>query len=210
MNDTQRYLRRALGLAWFTIAYNILEGLVSLLFGMQDDALALFGFGIDSFIEVLSGLGILSMILRVHRYPHLSPRRFEQTALRVTGASFYLLSLGLVATAIYNLTRGHRPETTVPGLLISSLSLTIMWALALAKRRVGRALNSAPILADANCSLVCMYMSIVLLAASAIYHLTGLGFADSLGALGLTYLSAGEGREAFEKANAMREELDDA
>ena len=75
-----------------------------------------------------------------------------------------------------------------------------MWALVVSKRKVGDALNSSPILADANCSMVCIYMSIVLLASSLIYQITGLGFVDSLGALGLIYFSVNEGKEAFEKA----------
>jgi divalent metal cation (Fe/Co/Zn/Cd) transporter len=78
-----------------------------------------------------------------------------------------------------------------------------MWALVMAKRRVGRTLNSAPILADANCTLVCIYMSIVLLAASLIYQFTGFGFIDSLGAIGLIYFSYNEGKEAFEKAAGL-------
>jgi divalent metal cation (Fe/Co/Zn/Cd) transporter len=78
-----------------------------------------------------------------------------------------------------------------------------MWALVSAKRRVGRALDSAPILADANCTMVCIYMSLVLLASSLIYELTGFGLVDSLGAFGLIYFSVNEGREAFEKAAGM-------
>ena len=71
------------------------------------------------------------------------------------------------------------------------------------KRKVGRELNSMPILADANCTLVCIYMSVVLLIASLVYELTGFGFVDSLGAIGLIYFSYNEGKEAFEKAAGM-------
>ena len=106
-------------------------------------------------------------------------------------------------TAIYNLIVGHRPETTLPGLIISLISLAVMWALIWGKRRVGRALDSDPILADANCTLVCFYMSLVLLVASLVYRLTGFGFVDSLGALGLIYFSVKEGKESFEKASGL-------
>jgi divalent metal cation (Fe/Co/Zn/Cd) transporter len=78
-----------------------------------------------------------------------------------------------------------------------------MWALVAAKRRVGRALRSAPILADAMCTMVCIYMSLVLLASSLVYRLTGFGFVDSLGAIGLIYFSITEGRESFEKAASL-------
>jgi len=198
--NIDRYLQYALWLGYFTIFYNLLEGLVSVFFGVRGEALTLFGFGVDSFIEVLSGMGIVAMVLRFRRNPDASRTPFERTALRVTGTSFYLLSAGLAVTAIYNIVAGHKPETTLPGVIISLISIASMWALVTGKRKVGRALNSAPILADANCTLVCIYMSLVLLAASLIYRLTGFGFVDSIGALGLIYFSYHEGRESFEKA----------
>ena len=195
--------RAAAWLAVFTILYNLIEGLVSIWFGAGDEALTLFGFGIDSFIEVLSGAGILAMILRIRRNPGEPRTHFEMAALRLTGSAFYLLAAGLGITAVVNLISGHKPETSLPGIIISLISIIIMWALVTAKRRVGRQLNSAPILADANCTLVCIYMSLVLLAASLIYQLTGFGFIDSLGAIGLIYFSIREGREAFEKAKGL-------
>jgi divalent metal cation (Fe/Co/Zn/Cd) transporter len=200
-----RYWQYALWLAFITIFYNFVEGLISIFFGFSDEALTLFGFGIDSFIEVMSGVGILAMVLRIRQNPDTPRSQFEHTALRITGASFYLLALGLAATAIYNLVMGHKPETTLPGMIISIISIAAMWVLVAAKRKVGRALDSAPILADANCTLVCIYMSIVLLVASLVYQITGFGFVDSLGALGLIYFSFNEGKESFEKAAGMED-----
>jgi divalent metal cation (Fe/Co/Zn/Cd) transporter len=202
----KKYWQYALWLAFFTIFYNLAEGIISIYFGSQDEALTLFGFGIDSFIEVMSGVGILLMVLRIRQNPNTPRSKFEQTALRITGISFYLLAVGLGVTAIYNLITAHKPVTTIPGLIISLISILVMWALVMGKRNVGHALNSAPILADANCTLVCIYMSIVLLASSLIYQLTGLGFIDSLGALGLIYFSIHEGKEALEKATSLRDE----
>jgi divalent metal cation (Fe/Co/Zn/Cd) transporter len=198
-----RLWKAALWLAVFTILYNIVEGLVSIYFGAQDEALTLFGFGVDSFIEVMSGIGIFAMVLRIRRNPETQRSRFEQTALRVTGTSFYLLAVGLGATAVYNLFTGHKPESTLPGLIISVISIAVMWLLVYAKRRVGRALNSAPILSDANCTMVCIYMSVVLLVSSLVYQFTGFAWVDTLGAVGLVYFSVNEGKEAFEKARDL-------
>lgn len=198
--DLQKYWSIALWLALFTIFYNLAEGAVSIYFGAQDETLTLFGFGIDSFIEVMSGLGILAMVLRIRKNPETSRSQFERTALRITGASFFILAAGLGATALYNLFTVHKPATTLPGLIISLISIAIMGLLVAGKRRVGRRLASAPILADANCTMVCIYMSLVLLISSLIYQFTGFGFVDSLGALGLIYFSVNEGKEAFEKA----------
>ena len=209
MSNQNRLWVYALWLAIFTIFYNLAEGLISVYFGFSDETLTLFGFGMDSFIEVMSGIGILVMILRIRQNPETPRSHFEVTALRVTGIAFYLLAAGLAASAIYNLFTAHKPETTLPGLIISLVSIAIMWALVTGKRKVGRALNSSPILADANCTMVCIYMSIVLLASSLIYEITGLGFIDSLGALGLIYFSINEGREAFGKVNGLECDCDD-
>ena len=198
-----RYWNYALWLAIFTILYNLAEGLIAIFFGISDETLTLFGFGMDSFIEVMSGVGILAMVLRIRRNPDTDRSTFEKTALRITGTSFYILAIGLAATAIYNVVIGHNPETTLPGLIIAVISIAVMWALVASKRKVGRELNSMPILADANCTLVCIYMSLVLLASSLIYELTGFGLVDSLGAIGLIYFSYNEGKEAFEKAAGM-------
>jgi divalent metal cation (Fe/Co/Zn/Cd) transporter len=203
VSQQKRFYQYALWLAFFTILYNTLEGLVSVYFGIQDEALTLFGFGMDSFIEVISGVGILAMVLRIRQSPDAPRGQFERTALRITGWSFYLLILGLLINSLYNLYTGHKPESTLSGTVISLISIAVMWALVKGKRTVGNTLNSAPILADANCTMVCIYMSVVLLASSFIYQFTGFGFVDSLGAIGLIYFSYGEGKESFEKAAAL-------
>lgn len=200
---TIKYWTYALWLAFFTIFYNLAEGLISIFFGFSDEALTLFGFGVDSFIEVMSGIGILAMVIRIRQNPETPRSQFEKTALRITGTSFYLLVVGLAVTAVYNIVVGHKPETTLPGLIISVISLAVMWALVAAKRKVGHALNSQPILSDANCTMVCIYMSVVLLVSSLVYELTGFGFIDAIGALGLIWFSYNEGKEAFEKAAGM-------
>jgi|SRR5687767_12856520 len=204
-----KYWTYALWLAVFTIFYNLLEGLISISFGIFDEALTLFGFGVDSFIEVISGVGIFAMVLRIRQNPETPRSQFEKRALRITGTSFYLLAVGLAATVVHNLFTVHKPETTLPGLIISLISIVIMWALVAAKRKVGGTLNSQPILSDANCTMVCVYMSVILLASSLIYELTGFGFVDSLGATGLIYFSYSEGKEAFEKAAGMENCCDD-
>ncbi len=202
--DFRKLYRTAFGLAVFTIAYNIAEGLVSTYLGYEDESLALFGFGADSFIEVVSGLGIAHMVLRIERNPGSPRDRFERTALRITGFAFYALTLALVASGLYNLYTAHRPLTTFWGVVISGISIGVMLLLVHFKRIVGRRLDSEPILADANCTLVCVYMSVILLASSAIFELTGIGYVDSLGTLGLAWYAFREGRECFEKARSEK------
>jgi divalent metal cation (Fe/Co/Zn/Cd) transporter len=192
--------KEAYWLSLFTIIYNIMEGLVSMLLGYKDETLVLFGFGVDSFIEVLSGIGIAIMILRI-KQNHLSEKsKFETVALKITGTSFYLLSAGLLTGVIINIITHHKPETTVWGIIISIISIMVMMWLMQAKKKRGRSLNSDPIISDANCTKVCVYMSVVLLVSSLIYELTGFAYADVIGAIGLIYFSVSEGREAFDKA----------
>ncbi|AYB33967.1 cation transporter [Chryseolinea soli] len=196
----KKYYKIAFALGVFTIVYNVLEGLLSTHFGYEDESLALFGFGADSFIEVVSGLGIVHMILRIQQKPDSNRDDFERTALRITGSAFFALVLGLASTGIFNLWTGHKPESTFWGVVISLLSILVMGFLIYGKIRVGRQLNSKAILADAECTKVCIYMSIVLLASSGIYELTKFAYADIIGTFGLAYLSFKEGRECFEKA----------
>ena len=201
MDPTQLKLyKEAYWLSLFTIIYNIIEGLVSIHMGYKDETLVLFGFGVDSFIEVLSGIGIAIMILRIKQNPLSKKSEFETVALKITGISFYLLSAGLLAGVIINIISHHKPETTVWGIIISIISILVMMWLMLAKKKRGNSLKSDPIISDANCTKVCVYMSLVLLASSLVYEITGFAYSDVIGAAGLIYFSISEGKEAIEKA----------
>jgi divalent metal cation (Fe/Co/Zn/Cd) transporter len=204
MTEAPGHLYRvAAWLAVFTIGYNLAEGLVSMFFGYSDETLALFGFGVDSFIEVISGIGILQMVMRIGRNPGSPVSSFEVRALRITGYGFYLLSVGLAAGIVINLVEGHTPESTFWGTVIALISIVVMAWLVWMKKRTGRALKSDAILADARCTMVCIYMSLVLLASSVLYDFTGFAYADVIGAAGLIWFSFNEGREALEKARKM-------
>ena len=187
-------------LSLFTIFYNIIEGIVSITLSIEDETLSLFGFGMDSFIEVMSGIGIAMMILRIRQNPGSPESIFEKTALKITGTAFYLLSAGLFAGIVINIVSNHKPESTLWGIVISLVSTAVMLWLMIAKRRIGNMLQSEPVIADANCTKVCIYMSVVLLLSSLVYELTGFAYADVIGAAGLIYFSVTEGKEAFEKA----------
>lgn len=194
------HYKRASLLAQITIFYNLIEGIVSVFFSIADETLSLFGFGVDSFVEVLSGIGILIMVRRLRHNPDADPDPFEKTALQITGIAFYILAAGLVITAGINIYQGHQPETTFWGIVISSISIFTMWALIHFKVKVGKQLNSDAILEDANCTKACLYLSFTLLLSSLGFELTGIGGIDSLGAIFIAVFSFREGREAFEKA----------
>jgi divalent metal cation (Fe/Co/Zn/Cd) transporter len=200
MNISEQMLyKQAYRLSLFTIFYNIIEGIISMIFGYKDETLSLFGFGADSFIEVMSGIGIAVMLLRIKHNPTSPKSRFEVSALKITGTAFYLLAAGLFIGIVLNIVNHNKPETTFWGVIISLVSIAVMTWLMNAKKSVGMKLHSEPIKADANCTKVCVYMSLVLLISSLVYELTSFAYADAIGAAGLIYFSISEGKEAFEK-----------
>lgn len=198
-----RLLATANLLAILTIGYNFVEGIVSMVLGSADETLALFGFGVDSFIEVISAIGVWHMLRRIQNNQGETRDAFEQRALRITGGAFYALTAGLVLMAVLNLVQQHRPETTLWGVVVSLVSMSFMWLLIHYKVKVGRELNSPAILADAACSRACLYLSVVLLVASTGFELTGIASLDAIGSLGIAWLTWKEGREAFAKARGM-------
>jgi divalent metal cation (Fe/Co/Zn/Cd) transporter len=199
----ERLWNYAFALAIFTIVFNVVEGIVSIYFGLKDETLTLFGFGSDSFIEVISAIGVAVMIIRIRKNPGTEKSRFEIVALKITGWCFYALSLILLAGIIINLVEGSKPESTLPGIIISSISIISMIGLIVAKKKLGKMLDSPPLIADANCNLVCVYMSIVLLVSSTAYEIFNFGFIDILGTAGIIYFSVKEGIESFEKAKGL-------
>ncbi len=205
MNRSQlKDLNIALWLAFVTIAYNIAEGIISITFGISDDTLALLGFGIDSFVEVVSGIGIAHMVVRMKKAgADVKNRdRFEKTALRITGIGFFILTAGLLAGSVINIIQNNKPETTVPGIIISTISIATMYFLMAYKLKIGKRLKSDAIIADANCTKTCFYLSIILLAASGLYEIFQIGYIDIIGSLGIAWFAFKEGREAFEKAKS--------
>lgn len=182
-SSREKLFKTAFILSIITIVYNIGEGVISTALGYADETLALFGFGVDSFIEVMSGIGIAHMIIRLKNNGFEQNDKFETRALKITGTSFYLLTAGLILTIILNIITGHKPETTFWGIVISSVSIVTMFFLMRAKLSTGTKLGSQPIISDAGCTKVCLYMSVILLISSAIYEITGFAYIDSIGAI---------------------------
>ncbi len=197
-----KLLKKALILGIITVVYNIIEGLVSVFFGAKDETLALLGFGIDSFVEVISGIAIVHMILRMKYSKVISRDKFERTALIINGSAFYLLTAGLIVGSALNIIYNIKPETTFAGIIISVISIGTMYYLMKAKLSVGRELKSDAIIADANCTKTCFYLSFILLASSGLYEIFKIGYFDVLGSLGIAYYAFKEGRESFEKSRS--------
>lgn len=195
------WIRRATVLAWITIFYNLIEGIVSIGFGAGEESLALFGFGLDSFVEVFSASLVL---MRFRSTGDLAGEiKKERKAVLGIGLLLVILALGVAAGSVIQLVRQSHPETTLPGVIIALVSLFFMFFLYRAKLEVADALGSDTIRKDAACSLACIQLSIVLLLGSGIYYvLPTLWWADSLAAMGLAFMIAKEG---FESVRAARD-----
>lgn len=186
-------------LSIITIVYNVIEGIISVYFGLDNEALSLLGFGSDSFVEVISGVGIMHMLIRM-KYSTIDQRdKFERQALRITGIAFFLLTLGILVGSVINIIEKNKPTTTMPGLIISGISILTMFFLMRYKLTIGKKLNSDAIIADANCTKSCLYLSVVLLVSSGLYEIFKIGYIDILGSLGIAWFTFNEGKEAFEK-----------
>lgn len=198
--NRQELVGRVILLSWFTVAYNLLEGLVSVYFGVSEGSMALAGFGADSFIEVFSAALVLWRF-RAETAGACVPVERERRATLGIGALFVALAAATAAAAVLQLREGSHPETTVPGLVISAASLGFMLFLWRAKLRLARELDSATVLKDAACSLACIKLSAVLFAGSLLFlaH-PALWRADAAAAAALSLLIGLEGVETIRAA----------
>lgn len=192
MTEAQLHTR-ALRLSYFTVVYNVLEGLVSVIAGFLAGSVALVGFGLDSFVESLSG-GI--MIWRFGtRSGHAADR--ERRAIRLVGYTFWVLSAYVLYESAEKLLRGERPEVTALGIAIPVVSLLVMPVLYLAKRRTAERLGSRSLAADSRQTLACMGMSVAVLAGLVLNRFFGLWQADPAIGLLIAGLLFREGRETI-------------
>ncbi len=178
-------------LEYFTIAWNSLEGVVAVVAGLVAGSISLVGFGIDSLIEVTSGAALLWRMSVDADVDHRE--RNERLALRTVGLCFIALAAYIACESIGDLTRREVPEHSVPGIVLACVSLPVMSLLSRAKRKVGTALGSAAMRADAKQTDFCVYLSAILLGGLLLNALFGLWWADPVAALIMAPIIAKEG-----------------
>ncbi|MEJ5361334.1 MAG: cation transporter [Spirochaetota bacterium] len=187
--------RKALRLSYFTVLYNILEGLVSVVAGAFAGSIALVGFGLDSFIESLSGM---IMIWRFKQHGMISQdeeAQVESRALRLVGYTFFILAAYVCYESVTKLLYAEIPDTSLVGIVIAVLSLIIMPLLYVQKVNVGRKINSKSLLSDARETLACTFLSAALLIGLLCNYLWGLWQADPIVGIVVALYLFKEGKE---------------
>jgi divalent metal cation (Fe/Co/Zn/Cd) transporter len=192
-------LRRALRLEYLTVGWNIVEGVVAIVAALGAGSVALLGFGIDSFVESASG-GILIWRLLAERHATDEARveQVERRALGLVAVSLALLAAYIVWDSTTSLLAVDRPEPSAVGIALAIASLAVMWWLARAKRRVGVALGSRAMSADAFQTDACFWLSLFLLLGIGANALLGSWWADPVAALAMSVLIGREALQAWQ------------
>lgn len=201
--DRPALVRRGQSLAWFTIAWNAIEGIAGISAGVATGSIALVGFGIDSYVEVFAGSVILWRLAKERHGQELSDAA-ERRAVRLIAATFLLLAAGVGAESLRKLIVGAEPDESLFGIGLAVVSLIVMPLLARAKRQVGEQLGSRAVTADATETTLCVWLSAILLVGLGLNALFGWWWADPLAGLGIVYVAAREGVEHW-----RNDELDD-
>lgn len=193
-------LSRGLRLEYVTVGWNIAEGVIAVAAGLAAGSIALVGFGVDSFVESISG-SVLIWRLRAETVGGADDERIEHVerrASRLVAASFVILAAYVAVEAIRTLVAQEHPDASPVGIGLTALSLVVMLWLARAKRETGEALGSRALIADSQQTFACWYLSATTLAGLALNAVFGLWWADPIAALVIATFLVREAREAWE------------
>ncbi|MEJ2855071.1 MULTISPECIES: cation transporter [unclassified Saccharothrix] len=183
--------RRVRLLVAATITYNVVEAVVALVAGSIASSTALIGFGLDSVIEVASAVAV------AWQFSGADPEARERTALKVIAVSFFALAACVTVESVRSLVGGESADHSTVGIVLAAVSLLVMPFLSHAQRRAGRELGSAGAVADSKQTLLCTYLSGVLLVGLVLNSLFGWSWADPVVALAIAAVAVKEGREAW-------------
>ncbi|MEV0486585.1 cation transporter [Streptomyces sp. NPDC050508] len=177
-----------------TITYNVIEAIVAITAGTLASSTALVGFGLDSVIEVSSAAAVA---WQFSARDHAAREARERTTLRIIAFSFFALASYVTVDAVRALTGTGEAERSVPGIVLAALSLAVMPFLSAAQRRAGRELGSASAVADSKQTLLCTYLSAVLLVGLVANAALGWAWADPIAGLVIAVVAVKEGRDAW-------------
>jgi divalent metal cation (Fe/Co/Zn/Cd) transporter len=189
-------VRRAIGLATFTVVWNVLEGVVAITAAFVAGSQALLGFGLDSGIESISASILLWRLFAEARAPE-RVEQVERRAIKLIGASFFVLAAFVALDALHSLVTVNEPGSSPVGIALTALSLVVMPVLARRKRQVGREMGSRSVQADGTQTRACAYLSAVVLGGLLLNAAFGWWWADPVAALGVVVFLVREGRQTM-------------
>lgn len=192
-------LRRGLLLEFVTVGWNLIEGVIAVLAALASGSVALLGFGVDSFVESISGSVLIWRLSSETRgnADEDAIERIERRAEQLVGISFFALALYVAFDAVTSLLNQERPAASAVGIALTSVSIGVMLWLARTKRRTAAELGSRALAADAEQTQACWYLSVMVLAGIGLNALFGWWWADPVAALGVALILLREGAEAW-------------
>jgi cation diffusion facilitator family transporter len=200
--------KKALVAEYFTVAWNILEGLIAIAAGVAAGSIALVGFGLDSYVEVASGWILIWRLRKHESSDDEEEAAAEKKAILFVGATFILLALYVTYESGKKLFFHERPDESLVGIILAIVSLVVMPFLAFYKKQIAAEINSRALRADALETLACSYLSLALLLGLGANVLFGWWWADPVAALGMVYFLIREGREALEEGRERDSQKD--
>lgn len=195
---TQNLRRKALFLSRFTVGYNVIEGVLSIIAGTMAGSVALVGFGLDSFVESLSGGVMLWRLGKGDMLTREEEERKERRALTLIGWTFFLFAAYVLFESGEKLYFREKPDPSLFGIVIALVSSVVMPVLYVQKLRTGKALGLRSLIADSKETLACVYLSLSLIAGLGPNYLFGWWWADPMTGLIIALFLIREGREALE------------
>jgi len=203
--NTDRLYRKGLRLEYFTVGYNILEAIASIVFGGIANSIALIGFGLDSIVESLSGLVLIWRLRQHGRISREAEERIEKRATRFVAITFFVLGSYVLFESIKKLVVAEIPEPSLPGIIIAVASLIAMPLLTWQKYKTGKQIDSRALIADSKETLACAFLSVALLSGLGANYLFGFWQADPIVGLIIVAFLFREGREVWKESSEEAE-----
>jgi len=202
--NADRLYKKGLRLEYFTVGYNILEAIASIISGSIADSIALIGFGLDSIIESLSGLVLIWRLRQHEKISEAVEGKIEKRAIKFVAITFFILGSYILFESIKKLVITEISEPSSSGIIIATLSLIIMPILAWQKYKTGKQINSQALVADAKETLACAYLSVALLLGLSANYLFGFWQADPIVGLIIVAFLFKEGREGWKESSGEK------
>ncbi len=192
--------KKALNLEYFTVSYNIIEAIVSIVFGRIANSIALVGFGLDSIVESLSGFVLIWRLRKHKKISREEEERIEKKAMKFVAMTFFVLGLYILYQSTKKLVFKEIPDPSLPGIIIAIVSIIVMPVLTSQKYRTGMKIRSNALIADSKETLACAFLSIALLIGLGLNYLIGFWQADPIVGLIIVVFLFKEGIEGWKES----------